>query len=97
MKNATSTGGESNMPNIKSSIKRVKIESKKSLVNKAQRSKLRTLLKNARVSVAEQAENAAEQAKQVVKQLDKAASKGYISKNKAARHKSQLARALNKK
>lgn len=83
------------MPNIKSSIKRVKIQEKKTAVNKAQRSRLRTSLKNARVAVAEQNENAEAVVREVSKQMDKAARRGTISKQKAARHKSQLARALN--
>ncbi|NCC82916.1 MAG: 30S ribosomal protein S20 [Clostridia bacterium] len=84
------------MPNIKSAIKRVSVLAKKTEVNKAKKSRLRTSLKNARVAVADQAENAEATVKQVVKEMDRAATKGLISKQKAARHKSQLARALNK-
>lgn len=83
------------MPNIKSSIKRVKIEAKKTEQNKHQRSRMRTYVKNARIAVEEQDETAQEQVKQVIKMLDKAAHKGIISKQKAARHKSQLTKAIN--
>lgn len=84
------------MANLKSSIKRVKTSNKETAINKAQRSKLRTALKKARVAVDEDAEDAEDLAKAAYKALDRAASKGLISKNKAARHKSQLALALNK-
>ncbi len=83
------------MPNIKSSIKRVAVQAKKAEANKAQKSRLKTSLKQARIAVAEQDENAAEIVKSVSSRMDKAASKGHISKQKASRHKSQLARALN--
>ena len=83
------------MPNIKSSIKRVKVEAKKAEKNKHQKSKLRTYLKNARIAVEEQGDDAQEQVRNVTKLLDQASGKGIISKQKAARHKSQLTKALN--
>ncbi len=83
------------MPNIKSSIKRVKVQAKKAQANKAQRSRLNTSLKQARIAVADQDENAEEIVKRVSAEMDKAAGQGHISKQKAARHKSQLAKAMN--
>ena len=81
------------MPNIKSSIKRVRIESSRTAQNKHQRSKMRTTLKNAFLAIENQ-ENAEEAVKNATKLLDQAANKGIISKQKAGRHKSQLQKAL---
>jgi len=55
--------------------------------NRAQRSALRTALKKA------QAGNAGDDSATAVTLLDRAARKGLIHKNNAARHKSQLSRA----
>lgn len=83
------------MANLKSAIKRVRITERKTNINKAQRSKMRTALKKARMAVEENAEDAEETVKAAIKVLDRAATKGIISKEKAARHKSQLAKGLN--
>jgi len=56
--------------------------------NRAQRAELRTSLKKAIASGA-----SAETRREAVVMLDRAARKGLIHKNKAARHKSTLARA----
>ena len=53
--------------------------------NRAQRSTLRTALKNAQ-------EGTPEQRRSAVQLLDRAARKGLIHRNKAARHKSALAK-----
>jgi small subunit ribosomal protein S20 len=88
-------GGEV-MPNIKSAIKRVKITEKRRAQNAAQKSALRTAVKNVEVAVqnseVETANNALQQA---TKKLDKAVTKGLVHKNAAARKKSRLAKKLN--
>ncbi len=58
--------------------------------NRAQRSALRTALKKARAQDA-----AATTVTDAVSLLDRAARKNLIHRNKAARHKSQLARKAN--
>ncbi len=78
------------MANIKSAKKRVLIAKQRTEANKAARTKLRTVLKRAR---AEGADAAA--VKTAVVSVDKAAGKGLIHKNKAARLKSQLAKKAN--
>lgn len=78
------------MPNIKSAKKRVLIAKERTEANKAAKTKLRTILKKAR---AEGADAAA--VKTAVISVDKAAGKGLIHKNKAARLKSQLAKKAN--
>ncbi len=84
------------MANIKSSIKRIATTEKKTLQNKSKKSALKTTLKKYDAAIIENAENTAELLKAAVKSLDKAASKGIIHKNTAARKKSRLVAKLNK-
>jgi small subunit ribosomal protein S20 len=80
--------------NIKSQIKRNRQNEKRRVRNKTVRSELRTRTKTA-VSAAETgAENAAETERLAMKRIDKAAQKGVIHKNAAARRKSRLAKRL---
>jgi small subunit ribosomal protein S20 len=82
--------------NIKSQIKRNRQNVKRNERNKAVRSELKTRIKRA-IGAAEQGEeNAADAARLAVKRLDKAASKGIIHKNAAARRKSRLQKRLNR-
>jgi small subunit ribosomal protein S20 len=82
--------------NIKSQIKRNRQNQKRHDRNKAVRSELKTRVKRA-VTAAEQGdEKAAEITKSTVKRLDKAASKGIIHKNAAARRKSRLQKRINR-
>jgi small subunit ribosomal protein S20 len=81
--------------NIKSQIKRNKQNASRHDRNKAVRSELRTRTKSA-VSAAESgAETADTAARTAQKRIDKAASKGVIHKNAAARRNSRLAKRLN--
>lgn len=73
------------MPNIASAKKNMRKSRAAAVRNRAQRSALRTALKKARTDGA-----APEVVKQAVSLLDRAARKGLIHRNKAARHKSQL-------
>jgi small subunit ribosomal protein S20 len=76
--------------NIKSQIKRNRQNEKRRVRNKAVRSELRTRTKNA-VSAAEAGgEELVAATRLAIKKLDKAASKGVIHKNQAARRKSRL-------
>ena len=78
------------MPNIKSAKKRVLVAKQRTEANNAAKTRLRTILKKAH---AEGADAAA--VKTAVVSVDKAAGKGLIHKNKAARLKSQLAKKAN--
>ncbi|AHN22577.1 30S ribosomal protein S20 [Lysinibacillus sphaericus] len=80
------------MPNIKSAIKRVKVNEKANVANSQAKSAMRTTVKKAENAVAANAENAQELLQAAYKSLDKAASKGLIHKNAAARKKSRLAK-----
>ena len=79
------------MANIKSQKKRIKTNAKRAERNKAARSELKTRVKNAVRAVGTDEGAAASQLAQ--KRLDKAASKGIIHKNQAARRKSRMMKA----
>lgn len=82
------------MANIKSQIKRNRQNEKRRLANKAVRSELRTRVKGALVAAETGAETAEVAAAIAMKNIDKAANKGVIHKNAAARRKSRLAKRL---
>ncbi|MCJ7841817.1 30S ribosomal protein S20 [Lederbergia sp. NSJ-179] len=84
------------MPNIKSAIKRVKINNAKSAQNASAKSAMRTAMKKFEVAVEANQENSKELFKQAVKQLDKATTKGLIHKNTANRQKARLSKKLSK-
>lgn len=78
------------MPNIKSAEKRVEIAQVRTARNKVSKTNLKTTLKGAEAAIKNQTENKDQVVKLAVSKLDKAASKGLIHKNKAARKKAQL-------
>ncbi|MBD3109749.1 30S ribosomal protein S20 [Bacillus sp. AGMB 02131] len=83
------------MPNIKSAIKRVKTNEQKRANNIATKSAMRTAVKNAEVAIANNSENAKDALIAASVKLNKAANKGLIHKNAAARKQSRLAKRLN--
>jgi len=83
------------MANIKSSIERIRLTRKETAYNRAQRSAYRTAVKKFERIVAQGDKAEAEAALlQAISKLDKAAAKGIIHKNKAARKKSRLMKRL---
>ncbi|HKM39419.1 MAG TPA: 30S ribosomal protein S20 [bacterium] len=84
------------MANIKSARKRVRISEKQRLRNSMVKSRLRTAVRRFHEAVVI---NDPEQVKQALNNafsvIDKAATKGVIHKNKAARQKALLSRQLN--
>ncbi|MFX3674440.1 MAG: 30S ribosomal protein S20 [Paenisporosarcina sp.] len=78
------------MPNIKSAIKRVKTNASAQSQNAHAKSTMRTAVKKAETASTNNGENAKELLLTAIKQVDKAASKGLIHKNTAARKKAQL-------
>ena len=84
------------MPNIKSAIKRVRINEEKSAQNTAVKSAMRTAVKKFESAVDLNEENANDLFKTAVKHFDKAATKGLIHKNTANRQKARLAKKLSK-
>jgi small subunit ribosomal protein S20 len=87
------------VPNLKknpSAMKCVRRDARKTVYRGAVRTSTRTHIKRARTLLATGKVVEAEQAMQTaLKSLDKAAEKGVIHKNNAARRKSRLMRALN--
>jgi len=80
------------MPNIKSAIKRVQVSKLQNERNTAARSALKTTIRRFEEAITNNAENAADTLQKASRALDKAAAKGLIHKNKAARKKSRLAK-----
>ncbi|MDR1070122.1 MAG: 30S ribosomal protein S20 [Gracilibacteraceae bacterium] len=80
------------MPNIKSAIKRVRLNGLRNQRNTAARSALKTSLRRFEESLGR--EDAVNNFQKACCALDKAKSKGLIHKNKAARKKSRLAKRL---
>ena len=84
------------MANTQSAIKRIRSSERKRRINQVHRSKARTFVRQTRRLIATgQLEQAEAMAHQAVSALDKAAQKGVIHKNNAARRKSRLMRQLN--
>ena len=84
------------MANTQSAIKRIRRSERRRRINQVHRSRARTYVKRTRMLIAAgQIEEAEVAAQQAVSSLDKAAQKGIIHKNKAARSKSRLLKQLN--
>ncbi len=85
------------MPNIKSVMKDVKKSRERRLRNLATRSKIKTFVKKTKIAQDTGAENAVALLNETVKILDKAAKRGIIHPNAAARRKSRLMKRANYK
>lgn len=83
------------MPNIKSAMKRVKVTEKKNLRNRMMKSAMRTSVKKFDAAVtAGQVD--AQMLSATSSAVDRAVSKGVMSKNAANRKKARMAKAMNK-
>jgi small subunit ribosomal protein S20 len=83
------------MPNIKQQEKRVRIASRQRLENLRYRSTIKTIAKRLETAVAEgDDDTAAAEHKALVRVIDKAAVRGAIHRNTAARKKAQAARLV---
>jgi len=79
------------MANIKSALKRANQAEEARKRNSSHRSKMRTLVKATVAAIKSADKTAAQEAyKRVVPVLDKSVTKGVITLNKSARHKSRL-------
>ncbi|KAA9026369.1 30S ribosomal protein S20 [Niallia endozanthoxylica] len=84
------------MPNIKSAIKRVKTTEKRNAQNSMIKSDMRTAVKKVEAAVVNNDSTAATSTyAEAARKLDKAAAKGLIHKNAAARKKSRLMKKMN--
>jgi small subunit ribosomal protein S20 len=85
------------LANIKSAIKRNKQNEKRRVKNRVFRGRARTAVKKARAVMGGEEVGETRQATlEAVSLLDKAAEKGILHKNNAARRKSRLMRRLSK-
>ena len=84
------------MANTKSAQKRIRSDARKHLRNTMVKSRVKTFLKKADQAIAGNSDPTAEAIRQACSELDKAATKGVIHKNNAARRKSRLMARFNK-
>ncbi|MBK9712182.1 MAG: 30S ribosomal protein S20 [Kouleothrix sp.] len=83
------------MANTKSSEKRIRSNERKRVRNQMYRSRVKTMVRKAE-EVIFSGQSSEEAVRQAMSTLDKAAVKGIIHKNNAARRKSRLAKKLAK-
>jgi small subunit ribosomal protein S20 len=87
--------GGSTLANIKSQIKRNRQNEKRRVANRIVRGRARTAVSKARGAMATRDQAASQEAVlEAISQLDRAAQKGVIHKNNAARRKSRLMKRL---
>jgi small subunit ribosomal protein S20 len=83
------------MANIKSQIKRIKQNERARERNRSVRSEIKTRTKSALGALDTGAENSDDTLRLAIRRIDKAAAKGVIHPNQAARRKSRLMRHAN--
>jgi small subunit ribosomal protein S20 len=83
------------MANTKSALKRIKTSEKKRQRNIAVKSTARTHVKKARTAIAQNPAEAQDDLIAAISALDRAARKGVIHPNNAARRKSRLMKRFN--
>ena len=83
------------MPNHKSAEKRVRQSERRRVINRGNRSRLRTAMKELRSSLDEGGKESATLLPKTISEIDKAVQKGVLHRNAAARHKSRLTVRVN--
>lgn len=84
------------MANVKSAKKRVKVAQVKAARNKAIKSKVKTVIKNLDIAIAENnKENAVAALKIAVSVINKASSKGVYHRNTCSRKVARLSKAVS--
>lgn len=83
------------MANTKSAIKHIKTSEKRHQRNVAVKSAARTYVKKARTAIAHNSADSQESVVAAISALDRAARKGVIHPNNAARRKSRLMKRFN--
>lgn len=84
------------MPNHKSAEKRMRQNEKRRLINRSNRSRLRTEIKRLRAALEAGGENLQEVYAKTASTIDKAVTKGILHRNAAARYKSRLMARVNR-
>ena len=85
------------MPNIKQQKKRVRTAARQRLENLRYRSTIKTLTKRLEKVTQEGGKTVADEHRELVRWIDRAASRGALHRNAAARKKSQAARLVSGK
>ena len=86
------------MPNTKSAAKAMRVQERRRLRNQSVRSSTRTFVKKAESQIAAGETNpVADVVRDAISAIDRAARKGVIHPNNAARRKSRLMKKLNQK
>jgi len=84
------------MPNHKSSEKRVRQSEKRRMINRANRTKVRTYIKKLRAALdGGKNEDIQKALPETISVIDKSVQKGVLHKNAAARYKSRLTTRAN--
>lgn len=83
------------MANLKASKKAIRQSEKRRVRNQAVRSAIKTYVKKTRVAIQGGTDEASDLLQATASLVDKAAKRGIIHKNAAARRKSRLARRMN--
>ena len=84
------------MPNHKSAKKRVRQNEKRRVINRSNRTRLRTAIKKLRTALTASDSAALQQLlPETVSQIDKSVQKGALHRNAAARYKSRLTAHVN--
>ena len=84
------------MPNHKSAEKRVRQNERRRVINRHNRTKLRTSVKNLRSALGGKDNNEiGALLPNTISEIDKAVQKGVLHRNAAARHKSRLTARVN--
>ena len=84
------------MPIIKSSKKSLRVGQRRKVENDLVRSKIKSAVKGAKLSIAAKKEDVAEKLETLYRELDLAAKKNVIHRNKAARLKSRITKSADK-
>jgi small subunit ribosomal protein S20 len=84
------------LANLRSAKKRIRQNRTRRLRNRMVRTRVRSVVRQARQPATAGAPSRESAALEAIRQLDKAASKGVIHRKNAARRKSRLVRALRK-
>ena len=83
------------MPNHKSAEKRVRQNERRRLINRSNRTRLRSSIRDLRAELDGDAKQVVALLPKTISEIDKAVQKGVLHRNAAARHKSRLTARVN--
>jgi len=84
------------MPIIKSAKKSLRVDKRRKLENDIIRAKIKNAIKGAKISIANKKEDVREKLDLLYSELDRAAKKNVVHRNKAARLKSRITKSAAK-